>query len=65
MRRLVLTLATGDKFVLDRDLREQHVVQTINNARGSGQLISLPVDSMPRGDSVYIDPDAVVSVGHR
>jgi len=58
---VVITLSTGEKYRIDRSERLDLVTEVVNDARGSGRLISLPNDATP-SRKFSIDPDAVVSI---
>lgn len=58
---VIVTLDTGDSYMLDRDLRTEQVAITINDARGVGKLVPFQDNGTPRR-VVYIDPDHVVSI---
>lgn len=59
---VVVTLSTGEKFHLDRNLSRSTVFHEINEYRGTGRLIEFDDDRTPRGQKVCFDPDLVSSV---
>jgi hypothetical protein len=58
---VIITLDTGDSYMLDRRLYTEQVAATINDGRGAGKLIPFQNNATP-SRTIYIDPDHVVSI---
>lgn len=58
---VVVTLDTGESYMLDRSLYTDKVAEAINNARGCGELIGFQNNETP-SRVFYIDPDHVVAI---
>ena len=58
---VIVTLDTGDSYMLDRGLLTDRVAERINAARGGGELIQFRSNATP-SRTFYIDPDHVVAV---
>ena len=58
---VIVTLDTGEKRRLDRNLRTDDVAGRINTGRGRDTLLAFENDATP-SRTIWIDPDHVVSV---
>lgn len=58
---VIVTLDTGESYMLDRSLRTDQVAAKLNEARGAGQLVEFQDNATP-SRAFYIDPDHVVAV---
>jgi hypothetical protein len=60
---VIIKLDTGETYMLDRGLYVSKVAETINEARGKGQLIPFQNNDTPSRE-IFIDPDHVTSIKH-
>ena len=58
---VVITLSTGEKKLLDRNLTTDQVVEAVNGGRGQGKLIPFQDNQTP-SRTLYIDPDHVIGI---
>lgn len=58
---VVIKFSTGESQLLDRSLRTDQVVETVNEARGKGKLISFQNNETP-SRTIWVDPDHVIRI---
>ncbi len=58
---VVISLDTGESYLLDRQLYVANVADRVNAARGGGELIAFQNNDIP-SRVFYVDPDHVVAI---
>ena len=59
---VIVRMRGGDRYRLDRRLRQGDVAAKINAARASGELVEFETDATPTGQMVWLDPAEVAAI---